>query len=572
MSLGFNNKRRSTMYWFSLVLLLENVFNIAVVLGDGVISHFVNILYNFFVNIIPYLDGYSSEAPILLILMILLIVIVIGIIMLSNTIIGKIEFKCQTCNKLLRFVYRPEFMMDGFLGVILSGLAINGFHSLALLDRHISIQTVLYLGILISGIGCYWYSVFPFFLYKKSVEALAKVGENIMDVWYLISNSNTIVSSFEQIPIKKNRFITMVDKVDIDHINEKGNGYINIEKFTKCIAYFDPMEEKNSGWWDSLETVLHIPHIQVVVFYHGEENIGKRIEEQIRNRKLRTVKLIPLNGSVHEDIFAICENLKTYDFLEKNYKGNPIEDFQDSRLQSHYINLWKGPQISFDFLLLCMNTLEVMPAIYALFDFMDLQYRICLAFISSKEDQWYSSISKKIGNINEMATILYDEGIFFDTTVYFEKKVVFHDSDIELIKKYLPNYKIVERYCYTDIIYVSRQLRNVLRGHGSFDKNHAILLYKLIFRLALMTSFILKMNDKNIEVTHELQNIGGFYRIRGTMQSMKRELSPFLLGTKNNSILVFNNWQHGVFEYINYLDGSLVLPSVISVPSCEIKD
>ena len=90
--------------------------------------------------------------------------------------------------------------------------------------------------------------------------------------------------------------------------------------------------------------------------------MGKRIEEQIRNLKLRTVKLISLNGSVHEDVFAICENLKTYDFLEKNYKGNPIEDFHDSRLQSHYTNLWKGPQISFDFLLLCMNTLEVMPA------------------------------------------------------------------------------------------------------------------------------------------------------------------------------------------------------------------
>ena len=87
MSLGFNNKRRSTIYWFSLLLLLGNVFNIAVVLGDGVIGHFVNILYYFFVNIIPYPDGYSSETQILLILMILLIVMAMWIIMLSNTII-----------------------------------------------------------------------------------------------------------------------------------------------------------------------------------------------------------------------------------------------------------------------------------------------------------------------------------------------------------------------------------------------------------------------------------------------------------------------------------------------------
>ena len=31
-----------------------------------------------------------------------------------------------------------------------------------------------------------------------------------------------------------------------------------------------------------------------------------------------------------------------------------------------------------------MNALEVMPAIYALFDFMDLQYRICLALFLVK--------------------------------------------------------------------------------------------------------------------------------------------------------------------------------------------
>lgn len=571
MSLGFNNKRRSTMYWVSLVLLLGNGFNIAVMLGNDVIAHLVNTLYYFFKVIIPFSDIYFSQTQILLILMVLLIVMNVGIIMLLNIIIEKIEFKCQINNKLLRFIYRPEFIMDGILGVILSGLSINGFHSIASLNRNISIQTVFYFGILIVGIGCYWYSIFPFFLYKKSLEAVVKMDKDIMDVWYLISNSKTIVSSFEQLPIKNNRFILMVDKIDIDDINKMRNDHINVENFSKCVAYFDFKEENDSRWWESLKTVLHIPHMQVVVFYHGKENLGKMLEEQIRKFKLRTVKLIPLNEPIHEDIFAICKSLRTYDFLEKNYKGNPIDDFQDSRLQSHYNNLWKGPQISFDFLLLCMNTLEIMPAIYALFDFMDLQYRICLAFISSKEDQWYASISKKIGNINEMATILEGENIFFDMTAYFEKMVVFHDVDIELIKKYLPNYKIKESYCYTDIIYISKQLRNVLRGHGSFDKNHAIPLYKLIFRLALMTSFILKMNDKNIEITHEQQSIEGFYKICGTMKNIKKELSPFLLGTTNNTILVFNNWQHGELEYINYLDGLLILPSVISVPSREIK-
>ena len=76
--------------------------------------------------------------------------------------------------------------------------------------------------------------------------------------------------------------------------------------------------------------------------------MGRGLKNKLRT-EIENSKLIPLNGSVHEDTFAIYENLKTYDFLEKNYKGNPIEDFQDSRLQSQYINLWKGPQISLIF-------------------------------------------------------------------------------------------------------------------------------------------------------------------------------------------------------------------------------
>lgn len=571
MRLVFNNKRRSAMYWVSLLLLLVNVFNIEVVLENGVIGRFVNILYYFFTIIFPYPDGYASDAHIFWALIIFLILMNIGAVVLLNTIIGKFKHNSPSYNQLLRFIYRPEFILDVMLGVFLSGLAINGFRSMVCFDSNISIQIVLYFGILILGMGCYWYNVFPFLLYKDSVELVTKMNEDQMNIWYLISNSRTILSSFEQLPIKRNKFIVMVDKTDLECINEKENSHLDIGDFSNCVAYLDPNEEENSEWWDYLKNILQIPHIQVVLFYHGDDNIGNSIEEKIRNLKLRTVKLIPLSGSVDEDVFIIFEKLKTYDFLEKNYKGNPVKDICDLRLQSHYKNLWVGPKICFDFLVLCINTLEVMPAIYALFDFMDLQYRICISFISNKEE-WYSRISKRIGNINEMANILYDEGEFFNTTVYFEKELVFHDSDIELIRKYLPNYRIVEKYGYADIIYVSRQLRNVLRGHGSYDKNHALVLYKLIFRLALMTSYILKMNDIKIEIDYAQQDIGGFYKIQGTMKNVKRELSPFLLGTKNNSILVFNNWQQGIIEYINYLDGSLILPSVMSVSSSEIKD
>ena len=102
-----------------------------------------------------------------------------------------------------------------------------------------------------------------------------------MDVWYLISNSNTIVFSFEQLRIKKNRFITMVDKIDIDRINEKENSYINVENFSKCIAYFDPMEEKNSEWWDSLETVLHIHIYKLWCSITGKKIWGRGLKNKL---------------------------------------------------------------------------------------------------------------------------------------------------------------------------------------------------------------------------------------------------------------------------------------------------
>lgn len=44
-------------------------------------------------------------------------------------------------------------------------------------------------------------------------------------------------------------------------------------------------------------------------------------------------------------------------------------------------------------------------------------------------------------------------------------------------------------------------------------------------------------------------------------------MSPFLVSTGNGNILVFNNWDKSTgakgienIEYINYLDGTLVLP------------
>ena len=48
-------------------------------------------------------------------------------------------------------------------------------------------------------------------------------------------------------------------------------------------------------------------------------------------------------------------------------------------------------------------------------------------------------------------------------------------------------------------------------------------------------------------------------------------MSPFFVDTEQGSILVFNNWNRATehsgeaIEYINYLDGTLILPEFTNV-------
>ena len=64
------------------------------------------------------------------------------------------------------------------------------------------------------------------------------------------------------------------------------------------------------------------------------------------------------------------------EYKNPNIKGHPRRFLNNSILLKTYSGIGNGPQICLDFLKTIMNSLEILPSIYALFDYIDLQYRI----------------------------------------------------------------------------------------------------------------------------------------------------------------------------------------------------
>lgn len=155
-----------------------------------------------------------------------------------------------------------------------------------------------------------------------------------------------------------------------------------------------------------------------------------------------------------------------------------------------------------------------------------------------------------------------------DTLSYqelFDEIIV--EKDLELIRKYLTNYKKdLTRPIWETIIYLTYSLRNVPRGHGTFDKVDAYGLYNLVFKITILNMYILNSTNIQLEVSNDILNVNDkyYYVYRGFKRETKRNLSPFLISNENGNILVFNNWNKSKIddsivnlEYINYLDGRL---------------
>lgn len=269
--------------------------------------------------------------------------------------------------------------------------------------------------------------------------------------------------------------------------------------------------------------------------------------------------------------------------IKSKQKKHPLRFSDNEIYKKTYIESGKSPMLCVSFLKMITSTLDVLPAIYALFDFIDLQYRLSIARIIdtqySKQISWMKDKSRIIGNIGIMSRII-EKDVLVPNSAMQSKSLSYQelfgeiitDQDMVLIKKYLSNYKKdLTKPIWATIIYLTYSLRNVLRGHGTFDKTDAHDLYNLVYKLAILNVYVLDSNEIHLEVSENVlakNNETTYYCVYGQYKDgNKKIMSPFLASMGDENILVFNNWNKsnlikgkGSIEYINYLDGTLILP------------
>ena len=410
---------------------------------------------------------------------------------------------------------------------------------------------------------------------KNIKNKLKRKEDYEKEIWYSITNGNERISSFSMVPwYRKNRYL-VVDEVDIISLDN-----VEKENFFKYLVVLDvnnPLDKKKEN---IIRKIALLPHPLIHVVILGDAN---RFPELISF--LSSIKNVYITEDVMvEDIGKINMQCFFDNYqINKKQKEHPLRLSSNKIYKTTYINMANGSMLCAAFMKMITVSLDILPAIYALFDFIDLQYRLCIACIIdsdySKQIAWMKSKGRVIGNIGIMAGMIEDKLLInkgdrlSDALSYQELfDEIIAEKDLELIRKYLANYeKDLTRPIWETIIYLTYSLRNVLRGHGTFDKADAYELYNLVFKLTILNVYILNSTDIQLEVGNDILSVNGndkyYYVYGGFKMEAKRNLSPFLLSNGNGNILVFNNWNKsktdndiGNLEYINYLDGRLILP------------
>ncbi len=95
-------------------------------------------------------------------------------------------------------------------------------------------------------------------------------------------------------------------------------------------------------------------------------------------------------------------------------------------------------------------------------------------------------------------------------------------SEITIIKKYIQNYKCDFKYDFVETInYLTRRLRNILRGHGNFEIIDLNILYELVFKLAVM--YILQTDNIHILISNEIMENSRYRKVIGKKKKKKEK-------------------------------------------------
>lgn len=582
--ISWNNRRHGVAYWISIVVLFFVGFDFVSFYSmdssslPGILRDKVFELYS---HIMPSFVNNAIGVEYYLYTLITFYLIGLVFVFLMNHVLGIIP-NLRASERPHRYGYLTKTVVIGdiVVGILLE---MNAFRGIFASSREFSVTSIviwLYIAVILYGSYLYWKSTLLLRKMRMINENFRYEKDYEKNTWYCISNCRERVSTFSRAPWKgKVRYI-IVDKEDLEIRNS-----VSDNSFLYYLLLIDTHQKFEPSLSEEVERILLMPHANVVILLFGATDEYSHLIENIENQKSVHIYKYPSYDHCEKlDFESLMEEVA---FHNKKIKVQPVRFINNEALLSVYSKIGEGPKICLDFFKIIMNELDLMPAIYALFDYVDLQYRIQVAFTldSTFEGQcvWMRKNWRKIGNINEMGKIIEDPVIFEAITRNTEQistrdfyEVILSKEDMRLINKYLPNYeRDYSRPIQDAIVYLTTSLRNVLRGHGTFEKEDSLSLYKLVFKLALLNLYILNGNSVDLLKTDTAVWQGKeytYYQVRGsTVLYPSQALSPFLVATTNGNILVFNNWNKDTrggqeqIEYINYLDGTLILPEYRSV-------
>lgn len=574
--ISWNNRRRDRNYWIGIWILLASAVNFHVWLNieNGPAAVIRDVLERFYRRIIPSL--LISGAGYILFAELTFIAGTVMIVFLLNHLAGMLpDTELQGVSGKYRFVYRTSFLCDVFAGLFLELAAAAGLGGMTEILTGESAAAWLFMLFFVCGSVLYWRSILPAAQYHKVWNLLKADREYEDQVWYCISNGREGLSTFDRVPWKGKISQIIVAGEDLKALDAG----VKMETFVYYLICIDSDEDIREEFVSRIYSALNTPHSRLLVLSFGYGKNGIDVKRLLgvlsENSNVRTEEFPDLKLHGRMDIESLISD---QNFRRKRNVRMPLRFVKNEELADTYLSIGKGPCLCLQFLRKILNDLEILPAIYAVFDFTDLQYRMAAAYEHGDDTAWMKEHGKDIGNIMSMGKELEESVIRKkfqqgDIRITFEEifSRIITEEEMAVIRKYLPDYRPDRTYpVYTSIVYLTTSLRNVLRGHGSFEHVDAEILFELVFKLALMNILILSANDLTLETEDSPVWPGETYRkVIGRKNSdTVRNMSPFLMASGTGNILVFNNWdkpskkknEKEIVEYINYLDGTLILP------------
>ncbi|OUQ49673.1 hypothetical protein B5E62_10045 [Lachnoclostridium sp. An118] len=523
-------------------------FHVWLNIENGPAAVIRDVLERFYRRIIPSL--LISGAGYILFAELTFIAGTVMIVFLLNHLAGMLpDTELQGVSGKYRFVYRTSFLCDVFAGLFLELAAAAGLGGMTEILTGESAAAWLFMLFFVCGSVLYWRSILPAAQYHKVWNLLKADREYEDQVWYCISNGREGLSTFDRVPWKGKISQIIVAGEDLKALDAG----VKMETFVYYLICIDSDEDIREEFVSRIYSALNTPHSRLLVLSFGYGKNGIDVKRLLgvlsENSNVRTEEFPDLKLHGRMDIESLISD---QNFRRKRNVRMPLRFVKNEELADTYLSIGKGPCLCLQFLRKILNDLEILPAIYAVFDFTDLQYRMAAAYEHGDDTAWMKEHGKDIGNIMSMGKELEESVIRKkfqqgDIRITFEEifSRIITEEEMAVIRKYLPDYRPDRTYpVYTSIVYLTTSLRNVLRGHGSFEHVDAEILFELVFKLALMNILILSANDLTLETEDSPVWPGETYRkVIGRKNSdTVRNMSPFLMASGTGNILVFNNW------------------------------